>query len=410
MTAFAVLDRFYLPVQEEIQADLLPVDGELPRELNGLYVRNGPNPREGTAGHLFFGEGMLHGVWLDDGRARYANRSIPPNTSVVSHAGRILALMEVGLPWEVRSDLVVAGAYDFAGRLTTPMTAHPKISPTSGEMHFFGAQWQPGSPALTYHRATASGELVESRAIPVPGHTMMHDFALTEHYAVFFDLPVVFDRERLEAGSMPFRWSDTYGARFGVMALGGFDVRWFDVEPCYMFHVLNAYEADGRLIVDGVRYAELWRDRNDTFEPASLHRWSLGLNDGSVREAALDDAPIEFPRLNESRVGLPHRYGCALRSSAGAAGAIVKYDLAGTTATLAREFGSGRAPGEPVFVAAAGAAAEDDGWLLTYVYDAERDASDLAVLAARDLGVVATVHLPQRVPFGFHGAWVDAGI
>ena len=205
----------YAPVTDELTEFDLPVEGAIPAELDGWYLRNGPNPRQATA-HWFTGDGMIHGVRLEGGRAAwYRNRwvrtdsfkkdfplynadgtrnlrSSIANTHVVNHAGKTLALVESSLPYEITNDLATVGAYDFGGKLVDSMTAHPKICPTTGELHFFGY----GSifePYVTYHRADANGELTINRPLDVKAHTMMHDFALTAEHVVFMDLPIVFN-------------------------------------------------------------------------------------------------------------------------------------------------------------------------------------------------------------------------
>jgi carotenoid cleavage dioxygenase len=244
---------------------------------------------------------------------------------------------------------------------------------------------------------------------------MIHDFALTDRHVVFMDLPIVFSPERAMAGrGFPYEWSDTYGARLGVMPRNGADrdVRWLEIEPCYVFHPMNAHDTDEGVTLDVVRYPELWRGGPDTFTPARLQRWTIDLRAGRVREVPLDDRPIEFPRIDERRTAAPYRFGYAVANAGDVSRpstAIVKYDLARGAAT-AHEFGPGRHPGEAVFVAAGEAAAEDDGVLLCFVYDAARDGSDFVVLDARAPAdaPLATVRLPQRVPFGFHGNWIAA--
>src|SRR5262245_17363289 len=361
----------YAPVRVEVTAHDLPVSGAIPTELRGRYVRNGPNPKTGASPHWFMGDGMLHGVSLGDGKARwYKNRyvrtraftedavSVGPdgtrdltvalaNTHVIAHAGRILALVESSFPTEVTGELDTVGCYDFGGRLTTAMTAHPKICPLTGELHFFGYSYVP--PFLTYHRADAAGRLVQSEVIDVPGPTMMHDFAITDRHVVFMDLPVVFDLELAMAGTMPYRWSDDYGARLGVMPRGGTnaDVRWSPCEPCYVFHPLNAFEADGRVGVDTVRYEEFWRPGAPGPWIARLHRWRIDPAASKVSEERLDDRAVEFPRCDERRTGLGHRYGYAVYAERGAdadATALVKYDLSGGR-TVLHDFGPGRMPG-----------------------------------------------------------------
>ncbi len=427
----------YAPVRDEVEAFDLPVDGDVPRVLCGRYVRNGPNPKTGQSPHWFLGDGMLHGVRLLDGRALwYRNRWVRTrafvedaprwrpdgeldltvglaNTHVIAHAGRLLALVETSLPIEVTRELDTLGCFDFDGRLTTGMTAHPKICPRTGELHFFGYSFTP--PFLTYHRAGAAGRLVQSEVIEVPGPTMVHDFAITAGHVVFMDLPVVFDLELAAAGTMPYRWSDDYGARLGVMPRGGTnaDVRWFEIAPCYVFHPLNAYEDEhGAVVMDVVRYPELWRVRAETrTPPPALHRWRIDLAAGRVGESSLDDRAIEFPRCDERRVGLAHRYGYAVYTEQSVdrspGTALIKYDLRDGTSAM-HDFGPGRAPAEPVFVPASAAAGEDEGWVMTYVHDGARDGSDLVILDAADFTgkPVATIALPQRVPFGFHGSWI----
>ncbi|MFN2375902.1 MAG: carotenoid oxygenase family protein, partial [Candidatus Binatia bacterium] len=306
----------YAPVDEERTITSLRVDGEIPRTLAGSYLRNGPNPRDTTPPHWFFGDGMLHGIAIEDGRALwYRNRWIqtrqlreharvirpdgtrdltagPGNTNVIRHAGRILALAETSKPWEVTDELETVGSYDFDGRLATGMTAHPKVCPTTGEMHFFDYNWF--APYVTYHCADAAGRLVRSVPIEVPGPTMMHDFAITAGHVLIMDLPVVFDVERAMRGVMPYRWDDAYGARVGVMKRGDDSgtLRWFDVDPCYVFHPMNAYDDGDRIVVDVARYPELWREDSGRFDLASLHRWDFNLAAGGVRETALDDRPI----------------------------------------------------------------------------------------------------------------------
>ncbi|WP_329253642.1 carotenoid oxygenase family protein [Actinoallomurus sp. NBC_01490] len=435
----------YAPVAEELTAYDLPVTGRVPDALSGWYLRNGPNPHDAASGHWFFGDGMVHGVRLDGGRATsYRNRWVRTktftdgaplrdgegrldlaagvaNTHVVRHAGRTLALVESSFPHELHlsgsaplppgvCDLDTAGPYDFGGRLTTAMTAHPKTCPTTGEMHFFGYGVE--APYLTYHRADAAGDLVISRPVDVPGPTMLHDFNLTAGHVVFMDLPVVFDLELALAGTMPYRWDDGYGARLGVLRRDDpyGTVRWFDIDPCYVFHPLNAHDDGDRIVVHVMRYAELWRGgprSGGVTEEATLWRWTLDLAAGTVREEQIDDRSAEFPRVDDRLVGLDSRFGHVTTTGGDAeGGALLRYDLRTGTVT-AHEFGPGRFPAEASFAPA------DDvpggaGWLLTYVYDAATDRSDLVILDAGDLAAppVASVHLPVRVPYGFHGNWL----
>jgi len=428
------------PVMEEVTAFDLPVEGSIPPDLRGLYARNGANPREGHSGHWFLGDGMVHGVSLRDGKAEwYRNRwvrtprfehpGLPPspfdirnsvaNTSVMAHAGRITALVENALPMELGRDLDTVGFLDYGGKLRTPCTAHPKICPLSGELHFFGYSFRP--PFLTYHVADASGALVRSVEIPVNAATMIHDFALTAGHVVFMDLPVVFDMAMAMRGTMPFRWSDSYGARLGILprSAGIEALRWIEIEPCYVFHVANAFETpDGSIVVDVAWYEDLWRGgpSSTSFESARLRRWRVAPDAAKATEELLDDRKIEFPRIDERRTGQPHDIVHALATNGDivgdTTGALVQYDLKHGRSAV-HQFGPSGLPSEFVMVPAPGGTAEDDGWVMGFVYDRARDASDLVILDAHhiDAKPVARVHLPRRVPQGFHGSWMpDAGV
>ncbi|MFI6463410.1 carotenoid oxygenase family protein [Streptomyces sp. NPDC050538] len=437
----------FAPVPDEITVTELAVTGAIPPELTGWYLRNGPNPHEAASAHWFTGDGMVHGVRLDAGRATsYRNRWVRTptlatgeqvygrdgemnlaagvaNTHVVRHAGRTLALVETSFPQELSCEpgreLDTVGPYDFDGRLRTPMTAHPKTCPVTGELHFYGYGGL-AAPYLTYHRADADGELTVSRPIDVPAHTMMHDFYLTRNHVVFMDLPAVFSIERAmdPNGGMPYVWSDTYGARLGVLRRDDphGDIRWFDIDPCYVFHTLNSFEEnDGqRLVLLGMRYPSL-RDGATVVTAAHLWRWTIDLTTGALSEEQLDDHPGEFPRIDDRLAGLPADFGHATAAPVPelpqydpneSRAAIHRYDLR-KSSVASHYFAPGRFPGEAAF-APADDRAGGPGWLMTYVYDASTDRSDLVILDADNLTQepVATIHLPRRVPAGFHGSWL----
>ena len=247
---------------------------------------------------------------------------------------------------------------------------------------------------------------------------MMHDFAASRNHTVFMDLPMIFDMELAMAGGMPIRWSDDYPARFGVMPREGenADVQWFDIDPCYVFHTLNAHDDGDEVVLRACRIRELWRDDSsigtgDT-NPADLPmmwEWRLDRSTGAVTEQQLDDRASEFPRVPDSLAGLSSRYGYTLGQNADdAAGEIFKYDYANGAARSIHTLPVGHSPGEPVFVPAEGGTNEDDGYLMTYVYAAETDSSYLVIIDASDMSKppLAEVHLPRRVPAGFHGSWI----
>jgi carotenoid cleavage dioxygenase-like enzyme len=424
----------YAPVTDELTEFDLPVEGVIPAELDGWYLRNGPNPRQATA-HWFTGDGMIHGVRLEGGRAAwYRNRWVrtdsfkedfplynadgtrnlragTANTHLVNHAGKTLALVESSLPYEITNDLETVGAYDFGGKLVDSMTAHPKICPTTGEMHFFG-YGNIFEPHVTYHRADANGELVINRPLDVKALTMMHDFALTAEHVVFMDLPIVFnlDVAMKGDGDMPYRWDDNYGARLGVLRRDDpfGEVRWFEIDPCYVFHVANAYDRGTSIVLQAVRYPELWRHSGGFDTDGVLWSWTIDLQTGTVTERQLDDRAVEFPRIDDRLATLPARYAVSVGD-----GCLVRYDLT-TGDAVEHAFGTAESPGGPgeaVFVpSTSGPADESSGWYIGYVYDQARDGSDLVIIDASDFAAqpVARIKLPHRVPFGFHGNWISA--
>ena len=440
------------PVFDELTVTSLEVKGSIPSELAGRYFRNGANPQSGISDHWFVGDGMIHGIEIADGKANwYRNRYVRTpmfdnpdkdrmelyldmetmgfnyevsvaNTSVLGHAGKIYALEEGSFPYELSKEVDTIGCHTYGGKLTTAMTAHPKVCGETGELLMFGYSSLP--PYLTYHRISSDGQLVQSEEITVGGPTMMHDFTVTRNHSIFLDLPAIFDMEMAMQGGMPIRWSDDYASRFGVMPRAGSDadVKWFDVNPCYVFHTLNSYEDGDEIVVNGCRLREIWRDSseiavNDAPDPADspmMWEWRLNMKTGTVSESQIDDRGSEFPKLPDSLVGLQNRYGYCLSMGDGGisgvseGGATVKYDLANGGTSELHNFPKSHFPGEPSFVPAEGAKNEDDGYLMTYVYAGDTDTSYLAILDASNIASdpLAEIHVPKRVPTGFHGTWI----
>ena len=431
------------PITEERTLTALKVTGTIPAELDGRFVRNGANPFTGTSSHPFFGDGMVHGIRLRDGKAEwYRNRyvqtpflanpstdildpsvlmdmkSSKANTHVIGHAGKILALEEGHFPYVLDGELDTLGATDFDGVLNGSFTAHPKICPVTGELLAFG--YSALQPYLRYLRVSADGRLVQVENITVGGPTMMHDFNITRNNVVFMDLPAVFNMELAMSGDMPIRWDDNYPARLGVMPRDGNDdqVKWYDINPCYVFHPMNSYEDGDCIVLDVARFSHMWRDSSMDFPPPDLWRFTIDTASGKVREEQVDDRSAEFPRVADSVIGQKHRYGYMMgMSEAGftddstsASGAILKYDRE-TGQRSAIELGRGRVGGEAVFAPSANPQSEDDGYLMTYVYDAHTDSSRFVIMdaATMDDEPVASIELP-RIPNGFHGSWIPASV
>ncbi len=449
------LEGLMAPVMDERDDRDLEVVGDLPGGMKGIFTRNGPNPQFAPLGayHPFDGDGMLHAIYFEDGKARYRNRwvasagllaerkrgracygsvsefRIPDddvmadggmmkntaNTHFVRHAGRYLALLEAAKPTEVSRELETIGEYDFGGKLEGPMTAHPKIDPKTGEMVFFG--YSPFPPFLQYHVADASGALVHSETIEVPASVMMHDFVVTENYAVFFYSPAIFDVEAMMSGQPGIRWEPERGMRIGVIPRRGAnaDVRWFDVDPCYNVHFFNAFEDGNKIEVYAPSFDRmpggLQFDSPEQNEQPYPRRWTIDLDAGSVSTEQTDDRPGEFPRINDSRAGLRHRYMYNTMARNWEFGfdfnAVIKYDIESGSAESYTHSDT-TVVGEHIFVADPAGTAEDDGWVLTVASDRLTEKSELVVLDARNLadGPIARVKIPRRVPLGFHANWM----
>ena len=430
----------WAPVEKELSESNLQIKGEIPKDLFGLFVRNGFNPVSGHSDHWFFGNGMLHGVYLEDGKASYKNRYVrtpyfendlnvmssfgnlaasPANTHIVNHAGKLLALEETSFPWELNMDLDTIGVEDFEGKLTTPMTAHPRVCPETGEMLFFGYSMM-GAPFLNYHRVSKEGKLVQSEAIEIPRPVMMHDWNITRNYVVFMDLPIVSDMDLAVTTGSPFGFKPECGARLGVMPREGnnSDVRWFDIDPCFVFHSFNSFEEDKKIVLYVSRQQEAmvggFKDiYGGETTVARLWRWVIDLEKGTVLEEQLDDGACDFPRVNDNFVGLRSEYGYCMQIKTDVESLtfgenLFKYHLESGKRTD-HHLGDNVAGGEPVFAPKPGAKYEDEGWILSLVHERNSRKSKLVIIDAQafDQDPVAEVIIPQRVPYGAHGSWIQ---
>lgn len=452
------------PIDTEYDSASLRVSGTLPDTLRGTLYRNGPNPQfPDPQEHWFLGDGMVHAFSFGDGRVSYRNRWVrttrwsaeraagyrlcdgsgfsrpvhasasvadqgKANTHVLSHAGRLLALEEAHLPFELHPQTLDSlGPWDADGALHGPFTAHPKTDPESGEMVFFGYGADgPLSPALDYGELDAGGRVVHRARFDAPYCSMVHDFIVTRRHVVFPIMPLEGNLERARAGGPAFAWRPELGTRIAVLPRKGDAgaLRWFDAPACYVFHVMNAWEDDAgrRIHAEVMRYDEPplfpHADGGATASgPARLVRWTLDFDDprASLRETPMGDLAGEFPRIDERRAGLPYRHGWACRHGLDATGAqrggIAHVDL--RQDALSTYWGEpGERFSEPVFVSRSPHAAEADGWVLALRYRAQQQLSELLVFEATALqhGPLATVHLSHRVPAGFHGSWVGSGV
>jgi len=434
------LTGIHAPMREELTIEQLAVTGSIPTTLDGRYLRIGPNPTDADPAryHWFTGAGMIHGLSIGDGQALwYRNRwtrsdavadrlgeahvagprhpmTDNVNTNIMGFGGKTLALVEAAaFPAEIGETLETLRFTDFEGSLHGSFTAHPHVDPRTGEMHGICYDMRfPGS--IRYVVVTPEGRTRREVNVPVEHGPMIHDCAITERFAIILDLPVTFSMEAAMAGySFPYRWNPAHEARVGLLPREGSaeDVIWCPVDPCYVFHAVNSYDApDGTVILDVVVH-----DRMFSKDPAGpdsqrggLERWIVDPEAKSVRRISLDPTPQEFPRPDERRFGLPYRYAYTMALTGPFLGAcLFKHDME-TGARQVHDFGPDRHPGEFVFVPAHAEAAEDEGWLIGFVVNMGDETTDLVILDARNFEGTpqASIRIPHRVPPGFHGNWV----
>jgi carotenoid cleavage dioxygenase-like enzyme len=447
------------PCPDEHEYALTQIDGEIPREIFGTLYRNGPSqrvlPKAGYESlHIFDGDALVHAFRFENGAVHYTGRyardagflhreahgaestgfgnavaehpdpenPLPyaPNTNVVWHGGRLLALVEAALPFELDPrSLESRGSYPFSDpMLGFSTSAHPKIDRRSGQMLIHG--YQPIEPYSALYTIESDGRCSNAELLDIPYSTMMHDFAITENYVVVVLTPVTFELERGVCLRDWLRWEPEKGLRFGVRErTPGSPLRWFDApSPGFIFHPSNAYEKDGRILMDACTYP----DGGKLLEQLSVYRsgrsvagagsypflYEFDLSSGECHETQLDDRVVEFPRIDDRLVGYENRFGYALIGEEGLVGpgtsTLLKYQR-GDGTSVTHDFGLLQYPSEPVFVPRAPNADEDDGFVLSVVFDGATLRSRLVVLDARNFAgaPLGEAHLSHRIPAGFHG-------
>ncbi|AKU99713.1 Lignostilbene-alpha,beta-dioxygenase [Labilithrix luteola] len=456
----------FAPVDAERDISDLQILGNIPADLAGTLYRVGPNPHFGPRDdnyHWFSGDGMVHAWTIHAGRVAYRNRWVrtpkwelenragralfgtfgnpatsdpitvgqntgTANTNIVWHGGRLFALEEGHQPFEldVRT-LSPKGHQSFGGVLNTRCTAHPKFDPHTGEMHIFAYSPDgPGTPTMLYGVLDRACNMTRLESFEVPYASMAHDFMVTKSHVLFPIMPLTSSLERAMRGQSLFAWEAGLRTHVGVMARGDStqNLRWFETEACHVFHVMNAWD-DGDKIVAYVMQSDVAPGLPDaegrTVAPARaearLCRWTLDLAAGKtqIERAYIDDLVAEFPRIDDRFSGLRNRYGfyaChgerAVRDAGEGVlfGSLASFDFS-TNQRRLYTLPAGDVTSEPVFVPRSLGAEEGDGWLLSVVWRANERRSDLLIFDAVDLpgGPLATVQLPVRVPFGFHGNW-----
>ena len=454
----------FAPVHDELTLDELTVIGEIPKDLNGVYLRNGPNRQFEAPGryHMFDGDGMIHAAHFENGKVRYRNRYVrtkafhdeseagralwtglmenpegnpwgnghglgikdSANTDVIYHRGEVLATWYLcGTPYSVDPlSLETLGAQDFLGTFAGDMMAHPKVDEATGELIWF--DYGPDQDFLRYGIIGADGRQTHLTQIDLPGPRLPHDIGITDNYSILMDLPLVQDHDARRAGKYRIFYDQELPARFAVIPRHGqgSEVRWFEVKPCYIYHVVNAWEAGEEIIMDVCRVKN--PQHQTTFASplsnmlaymrldAQLYRYRFNLRTGATIETELDNANIEFPSVDSRVMGRPHRYSYSMSLGNEPTllfDGLVRFDSQ-TGAKEEHKFGAGRWGSEAPFAARDGSTGETDGYLVCFVNDEAEDKGEINIFDAEDVaaGPIARVLLPRRVPSGFHATWVRA--
>lgn len=454
------MSKGFEPIRMECECAHLSIEGEIPADLNGSFYRIGPNPQFAPREHYnpLNGDGMVHAFHVRKGRVSYRNRwvrteqwtlehaagrslfatsSAPSdsdssvagmrtdgvaNTNIVWHGNKLLALEEGHGPIELDPlSLATVGRWSFNGKLPRNMTAHPKIDPDSGEMLFF-ANFPTGriTSAIEFYVANPSGDLLRSQIITAPYPALVHDFVVTREFVIFAICPVTVSIKRAMAGAPLIAWEPEKGTHVGIMPRNGGveDIRWFAGAACMVWHLMNAFNEHDRIVAD-VCQQEVpvfpFADGSPTdHKEASqyLTRWEFDwAKPGSFTVERLSDERCEYPRIDERRTGLTYRHGYV--ACIGGPGSddifhrgIGHFDHA-TRQMRVYSAGPRCAVAEPIFVPKQGSGQEGEGYLLTNIFDEERNASHLAIFDAEQIerGPIARAHLDHRVPVGFHASW-----
>eukprot|EP01125_Pyxidicula_operculata_P016760 TRINITY_DN5795_c0_g2_i1.p1 TRINITY_DN5795_c0_g2~~TRINITY_DN5795_c0_g2_i1.p1 ORF type:complete len:530 (-),score=99.41 TRINITY_DN5795_c0_g2_i1:45-1481(-) len=452
----------FAPTKTEVFREKLRVTtGSIPTDVEGVFMRVGPNPiLEETGGyHIFDGQGKVHAIRIKDGKVNYSNKimeterfheemnagfavhvrigdmkgiwglvkilisralsffgvlsdikkSGTANTNTIFHHGKLFALLEASLPFPFHIDndgRLKSGdnSYDFSGGWSHSFTAHPKIDPITNELIFFGYSFN--KPYCVYGVSNSEGVITSKFQVDIPQPVMMHDFSITEHYSIIMDLPLVFEpRVMIEKNELPFIFNDSRPSRFGIFprnANNNNQIKWFEAKPCYVFHVLNSWEEGDEIVLIAARsdtqsLTQLGNNRR------SIYQWRFNLATGVTEEKVLHPIRSDFPRVHPTMTGRQTRYGYfATLIDDFKMDGFVKIDLANSTNVKKATYGDKIYGGEVVYVPKVNSVDEDDGYCMVFVHNESKNVSSFLVYSAKDLSLVTKIDLEDRVPYGFH--------
>ncbi|MBP1817197.1 carotenoid oxygenase family protein [Mycobacterium sp. OAE908] len=446
--------------------DLRPVEGEVPADLDGVYLRNTENPLHPAlkAYHPFDGDGMLHVVGFRDGKAFYRNRFVQTDGFLAENeAGGPLwpglaepvSLAKRDDGWGARGLMKDASSTDVIVHRGTALTsfyqcgdlyrldpysgvtlgkaqwngsfpfdwgvsAHPKVDDKSGELLFFNYSKQ--APYMHYGVVDDNNDLVHYIDVPLPGPRLPHDMAFTENYVILNDFPLFWDPELLERNAHVARFHRDMPSRFAIIPRRGNNIQWFEAEPTFVLHFTNAYEDGDEVVLDGFfqgdpepadngmgnKWERAFRFLALDRMQARLHRWRFNMVTGHVVEEQLSDSITEFGMINSSYAGAPYRYTYAAtgKPSWFLFDGLVKHDLQ-TGSEQRYAFEDGVYGSETAMAPRVGSTAEDDGYLVTLTTDMTADASYCLVFDAARVGdgPVCKLALPERISSGTHSTW-----
>ena len=444
------------------------IRGTIPEDLKGRFFRIGPARNELAGkpfGHWFDGDGAVSSFRIEDGQVHYRssfvktpkyldetaaqrvlyrsfghnapggffkNLHMPANcanTSIVYHGGKLLSLFEGGRPWRLDLEtLETIGEEDFDGVLRTRDTysAHGKIHPRTGDYINFGMAAGITGPQMNLFRVSPSGRMVKRGKVKVDRMAFCHDNAMTENYLVVMVMPVSFKsplnvilaRDTIDQN---MDYQPELGMKVYVVSLDDFSlVRTFEVDPFAFAHCSNCWEENGELFVDvlqlndeqGEQGKAQFRDIFHQPFPASgkMQRYRFNMITGAVQTEELpNELPCEFPQWDWRKTGTKSRiiYTAAIcqNETPGFYNALQRIDLENGSVKVF-DSGAGRYVSEPIFVPRTPDSPESQGYLLTAVYDASTELSELVILDAETLSEpIATVPLKNHIPHGFHGGW-----